>query len=301
MRPPNAWANFDKPGYSRWLFRAFWWELFASFVLIFLQSASAESLKRTFPFAPSTGFTSIGDILGHAFGGAIATYIAVHISTAVMNPALALGLWLIGRLDLVTVAVFTVAEILGSLLASGLLLASLGTTKTGLGTPTLGAGMNVGRGILMEAIAGFIMVIFFGMMYMKGRTYRFSRRQVYRRQFWRKATPAGMAALMAFVWNGGIEAIFVKTISSGPNPIRWLGPAVVTGTWANWPVWIVGPYLGVLAGVIPFTLDAQFLRPPRRANSSPRALKRFGVTTIIISSHHGYRGGGGGKLRTRRL
>ena len=219
-KPPSPWANFDRPGYGRWLVRGFAAEFIGSLILIYLQSASAESLRRTLSFAPPGSFTLIGDILGHALAGGVATYIIIHISTAVLNPALSLGLWLLGRLDLVTMVTFTVAEILGSFAASGLLLASLGTTKTGLGLPTVGKGINTGRGILMETIAGAMMLGFFGMMYLKGRAYRFPGRQRYVRQFWGHATPAGMAALMSFIWNGAIEAVFVKTIGSGPTPER---------------------------------------------------------------------------------
>ncbi|MGZ8565710.1 MAG: aquaporin, partial [Actinomycetota bacterium] len=34
------------------------------------------------------------------------------------------------------------------------------------------------------------------------------------------------------------------------NPARWFGPALVTGSWENWWVWVVGPLAGgVIAAV----------------------------------------------------
>jgi aquaporin TIP len=34
------------------------------------------------------------------------------------------------------------------------------------------------------------------------------------------------------------------------NPARWFGPALATGTWDNWWVWILGPIAGgIVAGV----------------------------------------------------
>ena len=34
------------------------------------------------------------------------------------------------------------------------------------------------------------------------------------------------------------------------NPARWFGPALASGRWSDWFVWIVGPIAGgVLAGV----------------------------------------------------
>ena len=294
---PSRWANFDRPGYARWLVRAFAAEFLGSLILILFQSASAESLRRPIAGAPATG-TLIGDILGHAFGAAVPTFIFAHITTAVFNPALALGLWFLQRFDLLTVVVFTIAQVLGSFAASGLLLASLGTTRTGLGIPMLGVGISTGRGILMETGAGAIMFGFFAVTYLRGRSYRYL--LAYHRHFWGNPMPAGMAALMAFMWNGAIESVFVKTIGSGPNPvrqslppatppnprqIRWLGPAILTGTYADWPVWIVAPYFGVIVGMLIYGADVWFLRPLRH-NSPAKPLKsktnahyRHGYTT----------------------
>ena len=55
----------------------------------------------------------------------------------------------------------------------------------------------------------------------------------------------------------------MTSVGTGPNLARWLGPAVVTGTYADWPVWVVGPYVGVLIGAALYGLDAVFLRPDR--------------------------------------
>jgi glycerol uptake facilitator-like aquaporin len=35
------------------------------------------------------------------------------------------------------------------------------------------------------------------------------------------------------------------------NPARWFGPALVSGEWANWFVWIIGPIAGgIIAAVV---------------------------------------------------
>ena len=42
------------------------------------------------------------------------------------------------------------------------------------------------------------------------------------------------------------------------NPARWLGPALASGTWRDWYVWIVGPVAGgIIAAVLYSTV---FLR-----------------------------------------
>ena len=40
------------------------------------------------------------------------------------------------------------------------------------------------------------------------------------------------------------------------NPARWFGPALVSGTWANSWVWIVGPLLG--GAIAAWAYDAIF-------------------------------------------
>jgi glycerol uptake facilitator-like aquaporin len=42
------------------------------------------------------------------------------------------------------------------------------------------------------------------------------------------------------------------------NPARWFGPALATGEWTDWWVWIVGPIAGaIVAAVLYWTV---FLR-----------------------------------------
>ena len=34
------------------------------------------------------------------------------------------------------------------------------------------------------------------------------------------------------------------------NPARWFGPALASGTWADWYVWIVGPIAGAIIAAV---------------------------------------------------
>ena len=35
------------------------------------------------------------------------------------------------------------------------------------------------------------------------------------------------------------------------NPARWFGPALASGSWDNWYVWIIGPIAGgIIAAVV---------------------------------------------------
>jgi glycerol uptake facilitator-like aquaporin len=36
------------------------------------------------------------------------------------------------------------------------------------------------------------------------------------------------------------------------NPARWFGPALATGNWDNWWVWIVGPVAGAIVAAVTY-------------------------------------------------
>ncbi len=253
---PSLWHDLGNARYRRWLLRASLYEYLGSFIFVLIMAASGESLQRL-------GNVVIGnDALGHGLAAFVATYIVVHISGAVLNPALAMGLWLTRRIDALTVVTYTLAEVAGSLTAAGLLRAAIGNLTRGVGVPILDPRISVGQGILIEAMLGFILFFVMVMHYMRGRYFWYGKG--YRFHLVGPVPPIH-SALMAFGFAGAAEAAFVTTVGTGPNLIRWLGPAVVAGTYVNWPVWVTGPYIGVLAGAVTYGIDASLLRPDRTA------------------------------------
>lgn len=251
---PSFWHSLDDPQYRRWLMRACLYEFFGTFILIYIQAASAETLSRV-------GLPAfVNDALGHGLGAFVAVYIAFHVSGGVFNPALSLGLWLTHRLDALTAALYTLVQVAGSIAAAATLRVSLFSLTQGLGVPRLVSGVNVGQGILITAVLGVMMLWMFNMANLRGRYFYY--RNHYRFHGNSPSYPAH-AALVAFGWNGAIEAAFVNSTGSGPNPVRWLGPAVITGRFVDWPVWVAGPYIGVLIGAALYGLDVALFRPDR--------------------------------------
>ena len=235
--------------------------------------ASGETLNRIGIGA------SVNDALGHGLGAAVATFICVHVSGALFNPAMSMAFWLTRRIDGLTALCFTAAQIIGSIASAGILRASLQSLTSGLGVPRL-TGLLLWHGVLIEAVLGAFLVWFTAMGFIRGRYYWYRNRY---RHHGTSPLSGPMAALMSFVWNGAVEAAFVGTVGSGPNPGRFLGPAIVSGRLSNWPVWIAGPYIGALIGVGLYWLDVALLRPDRtnidashRAEADARQARRQG-------------------------
>lgn len=159
-----------------------------------------------------------------------------HLSGAVFNPAIQIALWVTGKMPSTRTVTYLGAQLLGAA-AAGLLLkflipaqafdASLG------GVTTLGDGISSGKGILLEAVGTFFLVwaVFATVVDDRG----------------------------PFDKTGGLTiglTITFAIFAIGPwtgaalNPARWFGPALASGHWDDWFVWIVGPIAGgVLAGV----------------------------------------------------
>ena len=251
---PSWWHSLHDPEYQLWLARACFYEFLGTFILIYIQAASGETLIRL--GAPAF----VNDALGHGLAGLVATYICVHVSGAMFNPALTLGFWLSARIDFLTMLGYWVMQVAGSLAGAGLLRGSIRSLTQGLGVPRLNTALSEGEGILIIATLGVFMFWFFAMAMLRGRYFFYRGR--YRIHGNSPMYPAH-AALMAFGWNGAVEAAFVNTVGSGPNPVRWLGPAIVAGRDNDWAVWSMGPFIGVVIGVGIYALDVILLRPNR--------------------------------------
>ncbi|MEP6476173.1 MAG: aquaporin [Actinomycetota bacterium] len=176
--------------------------------------------------------------------------VTAHLSGGVVNPAVAIGLWVAGRLGTLRAAVFVAAEVLGAVTGAfclKFLLPSAAFPPGGGGT-ALAVGVAPGRGLLMEAVATFLLVfaVFGTLVDDRARLH----------------STAGLTI-------GLVVAVDIMTF--GPwtgaalNPARWFGPALATGSWADWWVWLIGPAAGgVMAALV---YRALFLGEPQPAST----------------------------------
>jgi aquaporin TIP len=185
-----------------------------------------------------------GVALAHGLTLAIMVSVTAHISGGLVNPAVAFSLWVTGKLPSRTTVAYIAAELAGAIVA-GLLLkylipANFFKAAAG-GTPAIAPEIAVGKGVLIEAVATFFLVFaVFGTA-------------VDDRGPLSKTSGLTIGLVIAF----DILA-FGPWTGAAMNPARWLGPALASGTWSNWWVWIIGPFAGgVIAAVVYTTV---FLR-----------------------------------------
>jgi len=211
-------------------------EFVATFALIFIGAGSV--------IANANGSLDLtGVALAHGLVLAIMVSVTGPLSGGIVNPAVAIGLWVTGKLSTVRTGAYIVAELLGAAAGAFLLKFLIPATSFGPGGggAALAPGLPTGKGILIEAVATFFLVFaVFGTA-------------VDDRGPWNKTAGLTIGLVIAF----DIMA-FGPWTGAAMNPARWFGPALATGEWADWWVWIVGPVAGaIVAAVLYWTV---FLR-----------------------------------------
>jgi len=202
-------------------------ELFGTFLLIFF-GCGAVIMD---PF-PNAHFGLFGIAVVHGVILSLAVSMTMAISGGLVNPALTIGLWSIGKLDSRDTGVYVGAQVIGAVVAGGLLKlvmpGNVGALRNiAYGTPTVYATLTTSHAIAIEAILTFVL----------------------------------MSAVMATVVSakapkiGGfgvgltlIPAIMVGGPLTGAalNPARAFGPAIASGEWTGQAIWWIGPIIGAV-------------------------------------------------------
>src|SRR5690348_6312314 len=171
--------------------------------------------------------------VGLVFGLIIATMIYAfgHISGAHFNPAVTLAFVLVRHFPVRRLIGYWIAQLLGATLAAGCLrllfgnVAHLGAT---LPTGNGGAWQSFG----LEALLTFFLMIVIMAMATDTRA-------------------VGQAAALAIGATVALEALFAGPIcGASMNPVRSLGPALVSTIWTAQWVYLIAPPLGAVAGAL---------------------------------------------------
>ena len=196
----------------------------------------------------AAAFTDVGiGLLGVAlaFGLTVVTmaFAIGHISGCHLNPAVSFGLWVGGRFPAKELPAYIIAQILGGVIAAGLLymiasgkpgfdLAASGLAANGYGDHSPG-GYSMVSGLICEITmtAMFILIIM-------GAT--------------DKRVSAGHAPLAIGLALTLIHLISIPVTNTSVNPARSTGPALIVGGWALQQLWMfwLAPMLGAAIGAL---------------------------------------------------
>ena len=192
---------------------------------------------------PDVGIGLLGVAL--AFGLTVVTmaFAIGHISGCHLNPAVSFGLWVGGRFPAKELPAYIIAQILGGVIAAGLLymiasgkpgfdLAASGLAANGYGDHSPG-GYSMVSGLICEITmtAMFILIIM-------GAT--------------DKRVSAGHAPLAIGLALTLIHLISIPVTNTSVNPARSTGPALIVGGWALQQLWMfwLAPMLGAAIGAL---------------------------------------------------
>jgi aquaporin Z len=197
-----------------------------------------------------------------AFGLTVLTmaYAIGHVSGCHLNPAVTVGLTVARRFPGSQVLPYVVAQVLGAVLAAGVLYlvasgragfdVAAGFAANGVGEHSPG-GYSMGAGVLVEIVMtfGFLFVIL-------GAT--------------DARAPQGFAPIAIGLCLTLIHLVSIPVTNTSVNPARSTGPALFVGGWALAQLWVfwVAPLVGAVAAGVVYPLVAG---APRRAGEGAAA------------------------------
>ncbi len=182
----------------------------------------------------AAGKTNIGLIeIAFAHGLAIALMVSAlgAISGGHFNPAVTVAMWVTRRIGTIAGAGYVVAQLAGAVLASLALRALFPEglrEEAQMGAATLGPGIDFARGVGIEAILTFFLVIVIFGTAVDARAPKLG------------GIAIGLTITMDILVGGPLTG-------AAMNPARAFGPAVVAGVWDDHVVYWIGPIIGAVA------------------------------------------------------
>ncbi len=214
-------------------------EAFGTFWLV-LGGCGSAVLAAGFP---DVGIGLLGVAL--AFGLTVLTmaFAIGHISGCHLNPAVTVGLWAGGRFETKDVAPYIIAQVLGGLIAGGILYViatgQAGFDVVGSGFAANGYGEHSpGQYSMLAALVSEVVMTMRFLIVIMGAT--------------DKRAPQGFAPIAIGLCLTLIHLISIPVTNTSVNPARSTAVAMYVGDWAVSQLWLfwVAPILGGVLGAV---------------------------------------------------
>jgi MIP family channel proteins len=184
--------------------------------------------------AMSLSATGGGDLLTVALAHGLAIAIGVtaigHISGGHLNPAISLAMAVFRQMTARDCVAYVAVQLAGAVAATLALRAAWDMSEKDViaTTPAL-ATVSAGQGMLLVVIATFLLAwtVFAVAVDRDGAYGKLA------------GLPIGLAVTVGILMIG-------PATGAALNPARWFGPALVSMTWGDAVIWILGPALGAL-------------------------------------------------------
>lgn len=202
--------------------RSYLAELLGTFTLVFIGSLSLlAALATNAPFVITVAF---------GFGLALLAglYAFGEISGGHFNPAVSLGMFLSGRLELPTMIGYWIAQILGAVLGSLAVLVAFGQDDVASTVTAASANWDA---FWLELI---LTTLFVAVILQSSRSQRVF----------------GTALLAIPLTLVAIHLAAIPTSGSSVNPVRSLGPALVGNEWGDFWIYLTAPMIGGVLGAL---------------------------------------------------
>ena len=214
-------------------------EMFGTFWLV-LGGCGSAVLAAAFP---DGGIGLLGVSL--AFGLTVLTmaFAIGHISGCHLNPAVTIGLWTGGRFDAKDVVPYIIAQVLGGIIAGGVLFviasgqAGFDAVSSGFASNGFGEHSPGGYSLTAALVCEVVMTIVFLFVIMGATDSK---------------APAGFAPIAIGLCLTLIHLISIPVTNTSVNPARSTGVAVFVGDWAVSQLWLfwVAPIIGAVIGAV---------------------------------------------------
>jgi aquaporin NIP len=161
-------------------------------------------------------------------------YAGGHLSGAHYNPSVTIAFTLARHFPIRDALAYIAAQLAGATAAALLLLAAWTSEPAHLGAtlPSVSDGTALGYEIVLTAFLMFVITAVAT-----------------------DTRAVGAAAAIAIGGTVGLDALFGGPITGASmNPARSFGPALASGTWSSFWVYVIGPLIGAAVGVFAYEL-----------------------------------------------